>query len=365
MVIYFGEGKLVSIKGKQKELYIGKTECNIITFWGNKITIEYEDLKRIDYRYCAQGQSGYVKFIDLSGKITQFEYKDKLNNEKIKRTIGLIHENFPNLKIRQKEVSSSEILLQKKKYLIVIFLLVILAGIGIVFKYYITHSNGGNNIVSIPIQDYNVTENSESIESAIETEVFTTTLTAGHYIVGIDIPIGTYSFFSKKGSGNLISNDGSINEIFDSESQASSDIGIENFGTEELNNIPLCEGTILTVTSTQEISAGCEDGLVSGLKPRNQELDEIELGYGLYTAGDDFDPGTYNVTWIEGNGNIQTNPYDSDMGINEIMGQEIATYDDLQELNDKLYIRSFNNLIMNEGDILEINDIKVKLTPSN
>lgn len=46
----------MSIKGKRKELYIGKTECNIITFWGNKITIEYEDLKRIDYQYYAPGQ---------------------------------------------------------------------------------------------------------------------------------------------------------------------------------------------------------------------------------------------------------------------------------------------------------------------
>ena len=46
------------------------------------------------------------------------------------------------------------------------------------------------------------------------------------------------------------------------------------------------------------------------------------------------------------------------------MGEENAAFEDLQELNDKLYIRSFNNLILNEGDVLEINDIKVKLTPS-
>lgn len=103
----------MSIKGKRKELYIGKTECNIITFWGNKITIEYEDLKRIDYQYYAPGQRGYINFIDSSGKISQFEYKDKLNDEKIGRTVELIHENFPNLKIRQKEVSSSEISLHR------------------------------------------------------------------------------------------------------------------------------------------------------------------------------------------------------------------------------------------------------------
>ena len=50
MVIYYSErgDSELSIKGTRKELYIGKTECNIITFRGNKITIEYEVLKRID-----------------------------------------------------------------------------------------------------------------------------------------------------------------------------------------------------------------------------------------------------------------------------------------------------------------------------
>ena len=50
MVIYYSErgDSELSIKGTRKELHIGKTECNIITFRGNKITIEYEDLKRID-----------------------------------------------------------------------------------------------------------------------------------------------------------------------------------------------------------------------------------------------------------------------------------------------------------------------------
>lgn len=357
----------MSIKGKDKELYVGKTECNIITFWGNKITIAYEDLKRIDYCYYVPGKSGFINFIDVSGKLTEFKYKNSLNDEKIQKTVDLIRENFPSLKIRKKEISSSKNSLQKKKYiiLIVIFLFVILSGIGIVFKYYNSHNNNnGDSIVTIPIYGDNESENSTNIKSSIETEVFTTTLTAGHYIVGVDIPVGTYSFYSKKGSGNLISDDGSINEIFDYENQAGADIGLENFGTEELNNISLSEGTIVTVTSTQEISAGCDDGLVSELKPRNQELKEIELGYGLYAAGDDFPPGTYNVTWIEGNGNVQTNPYDLNTGINEIMGEENAAFEDLQELNDKLYIRSFNNLILNEGDVLEINDIKVKLTPS-
>lgn len=96
MVIYYSErgDSELSIKGTRKELYIGKTECNIITFWGNKITIEYEDLKRIDYQYCAPGQSGYINFIDSSGKISQFEYKDKLNDEKLEGRLSLYMKTF-------------------------------------------------------------------------------------------------------------------------------------------------------------------------------------------------------------------------------------------------------------------------------
>lgn len=357
----------MSIKGKGKELYVGKTECNIITFWGNKSTIAYEDLKRIDYCYYMPGKNGFINFIDVSGRVTQFKYKNSLNDEKIQRTVDLIHDNFPDLKIRKKEVSSGDVSLRKKRRMLplVVTLIVILCGSGVVLRYYITHINNGDTFAVIPIVGDDKSGNLvNSSEESIETEVFTTTLTAGHYIVGTDIPVGTYSFYSKKGTGNLLSDDGSINEIFDYENGIGSDIGLENFGTEELNNIPLSEGTIVTVTSTQEISAGCDDGHVSELKARNQNLEEIELGYGLYAAGDDFPVGTYNVTWIEGNGNIQTNPYDLYTGINEIMGEETASYEELQNLNDRLYIRSFNNLILNEGDILEINDIKVRLTPS-
>ena len=38
--------------------------------------------------------------------------------------------------------------------------------------------------------------------------------------------------------------------------------------------------------------------------------------------------------------------------------------DMIKELNDKLYIKEFHNFIIEEGDILKIPDIKVKLIPS-
>lgn len=87
------EDSILSIKGTRNDLFAGKTECNIITFRGNKLTIDYEDLKRINYSYHTPGKDGYINFVDSSGKIIQFGDKNKLNDEKIKRTIDLIHEN--------------------------------------------------------------------------------------------------------------------------------------------------------------------------------------------------------------------------------------------------------------------------------
>lgn len=49
----------MSIKGSAGELFLGKQEATIITFWGNKIKIPYDNLKRIDYSYFKFGDGGY------------------------------------------------------------------------------------------------------------------------------------------------------------------------------------------------------------------------------------------------------------------------------------------------------------------
>lgn len=253
--------------------------------------------------------------------------------------------------------------------------------IGCIYYIYTSHINNTPKEVNISegqpmgdIDDSLPPSMSPTETEKVVEEGFTTTLTAGHYTVGIDIPVGTYSFFSKAGSGNLYSSDSSLNEIFTAEDSVADktykEYGLENFGTEEINNIYLSDGIIVTVTGTQQISAGCDDGLTSTMVSRNQDgLEEIELGYGLYAAGDDFPAGTYNVIWIEGNGNIQTDPLNMDTGINEIMG-DISTDTNsdvsktVNDLNELLCIKEFKNLYFAENDILRINDIKVKLVPS-
>jgi len=210
---------------------------------------------------------------------------------------------------------------------IVLTSILAIIGISILFMTFYTYTCSMNEIRNAfdQIHDGDLnsaetpTQNNEIIP--IDTEVFSTTLTAGHYLVGTDIPVGTYSFFSKRGSGNLYSSDGSVNVIFDYNSESGKSIGLENFGTEELKNIHMADGVLLSVTGSQEISAGCDDGEVKTMKARNQEdIEEIEVGYGHYGAPDNIPSGTYDIELLEGKGNIICSS-PGDGGINEIMGE--------------------------------------------
>lgn len=384
----------MSIKGIDKELFIGKTEVNIFDSKRKRYTIKYENLDKIEYRLADQ-ENGKLYFLTKKKKIS-FAFK-KSENDSILRAINYIQDkssetsiellsegnrsNAPKsnlVKIRHQKCKSCGKNYDSEtdicpycnysntdthfKWLFVGFITMVCMSVIVIFVSHFTFSktiSDAKDETFIPQSTADTT-----ISEEIITEAFTTTLTAGHYVVGIDIPVGTYSFFSKKGMGNLVASDGSINAIFDYENQAGNNIGISGLGTEELKNIYLNNGVIITVTATQEISAGCGDGEVSNMQSRNQDtLEAVELGYGLYSAGDDFLPGTYNIQWLEGFGNIQTDPYEIDYGINEIMG-ELSIDNTIDELSDKICIKQYNNLILKEGDILKINDIKVKLIPS-
>lgn len=85
----------MSIKGTGKELYIGKTGVNLITFMGNKVSISYSEMKRIDYCYAA-AKLGYINFIQTDNKIIRFDFK-KTANDAICRTIEFINQNQPQL----------------------------------------------------------------------------------------------------------------------------------------------------------------------------------------------------------------------------------------------------------------------------
>ena len=380
----------MSIKGAGKELFVGKQSANIITFWGDKKQIDYNDLKRVEFSYARIIENGYIKFIRNDNKCIRFEFSRKAN-PKIEKFIDLIQESVHEFNII--EHHSEELKFHQRWWFSILMMFCCFTPIGLFLMWrnrnfnckgrivitllmmamfisgtyqYVKTINAVSNMYnqvssSITGGGYTPSIGAESIENETQsqkTEAFTTTLITGHYTVGIDIPVGTYSFYSKSGTGNLYSSDGTLNVIFDHNNESGGSIGLDNFGTEELKNIYLEKNIIVTVTGSQEISAGCDDGLVDSMESRNQGgLKEIEVGYGNFGASDNIPAGTYDVEWVEGTGNIICSS-SVDTGINEIMGESSDTE------FDKMHIKKFRNLTLNEGDILEIDKIKVKLIPS-
>lgn len=87
----------MSIKGIKEDLYIGKKEINIITFWGNKETVEYADMKRIDYKYAETLNPGFIDFIANEEK-RRFKFNAK-SNDKIGQAVDYIANACPELSI--------------------------------------------------------------------------------------------------------------------------------------------------------------------------------------------------------------------------------------------------------------------------
>lgn len=71
---------------------------------------------------------------------------------------------------------------------------------------------------------------------------------------------------------------------------------------------------------------------------------------GNYVAGEDFDPGTYTITAVKGNGNVISDNIFSG-GINAVMGVE----------DNELYIKEYKNINLPDETTLEVMGLSVKL----
>lgn len=87
----------MSIKGITEDLFIGKKEINIITLLGNKETVEYVDMKRIDYKYAETRSPGFMDFITKENK-RRFKFNGK-SNDKIGQAVDYIANACPELSI--------------------------------------------------------------------------------------------------------------------------------------------------------------------------------------------------------------------------------------------------------------------------
>lgn len=343
----------MSIKGTNKTtLFIGKQELNIVDRKHKRQTITYDNLQSIEL-YMPSGDIGIINFLSFNKKKIVFRFPAS-STEPVQRAVEYIQSKKPDVFISNLDISTSTKQHKKKNISLLCIFFIVLAAIIICICYHLGKGHGESaNTLSKSIEETVKNEialekisNQESIPA---TESYSNTLVAGHYIVGIDIPVGTYTLSSKSGSGNVFTDDGSINEIFGAE-------GNLTISTSEgLENIYLADGVTLSILGNQSVSIGCSDGLVSSMKTREQSEDmkDIELGNGWFTSGTDFIPGTYDIIWIEGNGNIISEFEEDTPGINEIMG-------DAQDS----YIKEFRHLNMPEGFMLKIDDIKIKLSPS-
>lgn len=76
------------------------------------------------------------------------------------------------------------------------------------------------------------------------------------------------------------------------------------------------------------------------------------LSNGNFTAGTDFDSGTYTITAVSGGGNVSSsNMYSG--GLNAVMGVK----------DDSFYQKEYKNIELPSGTTLKISGVTVKLTP--
>lgn len=170
------------------------------------------------------------------------------------------------------------------------------------------------------------------------------TLESGFYTVGIDIPAGTYDFKALSGGGNVITDDGSINEIMGTADKGS-------LYTETFKNAELRDGQVLSVSGVS-IRITSNNASAAPLKKREQTITKVEeFGAGNYVAGKDYAAGTYDLKALSGGGNVMT----EDGSLNAIMGTE----------SEDMYIKTYHNVEFKEGDKLTISgNVKISLTPS-
>jgi hypothetical protein len=185
----------------------------------------------------------------------------------------------------------------------------------------------------------------EESSAPVKLRHYSVRLSSGHYISGMDIPAGTYTIEAVKGNGNVYSTNvfkGGLNEI----------MGTDNGSTKTFDNAELPAGEILSVLNvTVKIESDAAN--VSGMKKRDNPAKVSKtLKPGNYTAGTDFDAGTYDVKAAEGSGNVYSS--NTDRGINAIMGTKA----------DDEYIKEFKGVLLESGTAITVTGVTVHLNPS-
>lgn len=184
-----------------------------------------------------------------------------------------------------------------------------------------------------------------------EGEEYQTKLMSGNYVVGVDIPIGTYKVNIINGTG-IIDIENQTQGVFIS-SEMSLDSDIFEDAYKSISNVRLYDNTIIKVVGI-EVELISENAKTSLLRDKTQnieELNEVNLS-SVYEIGKDIKAGVYNIQYIEGFGNVITEGLDNG-GIDAdfIEGEELS--------------KVYKNIELVEGTKLIVNGVKIKLIPSD
>lgn len=135
-----------------------------------------------------------------------------------------------------------------------------------------------------------------------ETAPFTITLTSGHYVAGIDFPVGTYTIYAVGGYGSFVSNDfggrGYVNQLLGTGDDLPAGY------KEQYGEVFFPHGTMISFDGLV-VRLESEAADVKNLGSRDNPLTQsVSLTAGTYTAGQDFDAGVYDVVAIDGTGSV-------------------------------------------------------------
>jgi hypothetical protein len=171
-------------------------------------------------------------------------------------------------------------------------------------------------------------------------KAYSATLKPGYYEIGVDIPAGTYDFAIASGSGNVTTTSGDVNLIM---GKQSGDMYQKTYKNAELNS----GDTLFLQQCSIKISTKNADMAIK--KRDNSSAKAVTFSSGKYTAGKDFQPGYYDITIVSGSGNVIC----EDNELNAMMGKDTS-----------MYVKEYKNVHFEDGNKLDIEGPKVKLTPS-
>lgn len=159
-------------------------------------------------------------------------------------------------------------------------------------------------------------------------------LTAGHYVVGVDIPVGRCTIKGVSGNGNIMSSD------YDGLNGINAIVADGTFAG-LFESYRMQKDAIWYVSNTGVIELNYSS-ITGAPKGREYETDPIMLSSGRYVVGQDIEAGVYNVEVVSGQGNFMAGNF-MEGGANEVMG-----------LETEAATKFFKNLILHNDDEITI-----------